>query len=166
MNMNNRFLNFLFACIPGVGLMYNRLIKQGLSILILFMISISLLDFIGLGSLAPILIVPIWFYSFFKTFEVNRRVLSGEFIEDKFLFIENSNIEMKADSTKILGIIFIILGGIALVDRVINQFWGYRILRMIRGYLGPIAFIVLGIVILIFSLSRTDSRDISDEEEE
>ncbi|WP_051623703.1 hypothetical protein [Clostridium hydrogeniformans] len=164
MNRNNGFLNFIFACIPGVGLMYNRLIKMGLSILILFMLSINLLDFIGLNDLTTVVIVPLWFYSFFKTFEVNRRILNGEFIEDKFIFVEDSNINIKADSTKVLGVVFIILGGVALLNRTLHEFLDYRMLRIIRGYLGPILFIILGVIILIFSLNKNDNRDISNEE--
>ncbi len=71
----NKFFTFMFSFIPGAAEMYMGFMKQGLSLMALFAVSI-----VGIASGIEILFIPtmilIWFYSFFHA--RNIAALSAE----------------------------------------------------------------------------------------
>lgn len=154
MNRTNTFLNFIFAFIPGVGFMYNGLYKMGISIMILFFIAAGIGDFLIMDTFAAAIMVPLWFYSFFKTFEINRRLLSGEYIEDKFLFTNTQEISFKGNYTRYIGIAFVFIGAYALLRRFAEDFLDFRIMDYVSSYIGPVIFIIIGAWILTKGLSK------------
>lgn len=149
MRVNNRFFNFVFACIPGAGLMYNGLIKVGVEILVAFIAVISIGTFAGMEFMIPIFIIPIWFYSFFKTFEVTRIRERGELLEDKSIIFSEGTLKNELSNNsmiKIVAILFIAIGAIALLNKLLHDF---AIYWEVREYLSPVIFIGIGIYILI-----------------
>lgn len=60
----NRFLTFCAACIPGAGQMYMGFMKMGLSMMLLFAITIMVASWAQLGAVGCIAVVE-WCYSFF-----------------------------------------------------------------------------------------------------
>lgn len=81
-----KFLTFCFSLIPGAGHMYLGFMKQGLSLMIVFWITVFLSIYMNAGALT--LFLPIMFcYSFFDT--INKNSLSDEdfyALEDTYLF--------------------------------------------------------------------------------
>ena len=71
----SKFFTFIFSFIPGAAEMYMGFMRQGLSLMALFMVSI-----VGIASGIEILFIPamilIWFYSFFHA--RNVAALSAE----------------------------------------------------------------------------------------
>lgn len=61
----NRFLTFCTACIPGGGQMYMGFMKMGLSMMLLFAVTIIVSSWTQLGAIGCIAVVE-WFYSFFQ----------------------------------------------------------------------------------------------------
>lgn len=155
MNRNNGFLNFVCACIPGVGLMYNGLIKKGLSILFLFMAVDFLGDTLWLSSISTVILVPLWFYSFFKTYEVNKRLRNGEYIQDEFLFGGDVTGELSGKLNGkyevIFGVLFIAVGALA----ILNRYFGPMVYNL-RRIGGPVIFIVIGLFILYKSFMKDE----------
>lgn len=156
MERNNGFLNFICACIPGVGLMYNGLIKKGISILVLFCGVKFLCNMLWLNSLETLINLPLWFYSFFKTYEVNKRLRNGEYIQDEFLFVGNSidgdlGFRLNGKYELIVGGIFIAIGIIA----ILNRYFGSYIYNLKRIG-GPMIFIGIGAFILYKSFAKED----------
>ena len=82
----NRFWTFLFSLFPGAGEMYMGFMKQGVSLMTLFLGSCVFCAFFQFD--AGLFILPIiWFYSFFHVH--NLKALSDEEfsqVEDDYLF--------------------------------------------------------------------------------
>lgn len=160
-NRRSSFLTFLAALIPGVGYMYLGLIKKGIEILILYSLIKPSLTFIGLHNLVWILQVPIWFYTFFDTFNVARKIDKGEELEDSSFIIskvinKDENGTFKFDTQKLNNNFWITLGwGLILVGilAVINKIFNGSILivfikSIFNLYLIPILFIFAGLYLL------------------
>ena len=111
MNRKNAFIRFIFSLIPGAGEMYMGFMKQGVTLMSLFMGLI----FLGMYLNNPIFMYAlpvIWFYSFFHVH--NLASLSDEEFyaqEDSVLFDWNifGELEQKK-GRKILAWVLILLG--------------------------------------------------------
>ncbi|WP_055669216.1 hypothetical protein [Desnuesiella massiliensis] len=148
MNRNDRFVNFILACIPGVGYMYNGLLLKGLELLGIFIMAPVILDFAALDELTPVIMVPLWFYGFFDTFNVARRREAGEVIQDRGFILGNNrafNGQLQDNSMKFIGILLIILGILSLTNRILRTM---NLMFIVKSYLIPIFFILLGIYII------------------
>lgn len=151
MYRNNGFLNFIFACIPGVGYMYNGLLKKGVEILTIFIAAPILLDLFMLGDLIPLVIVPLWFYSFFSTYNIIRRREAGEVIEDQSVLFGTDKIKLQQGNMKLLGVILILVGAFSIASRILREL---HIWNVIRGYAAPVVFIILGLYILVKNIKE------------
>lgn len=82
----NGFLTFIFSLMPGAGEMYLGFMKQGVSLMTLFLGIFAFCSFFQFD--AGIFIVPVvWFYSFFHVHNLNG--LPDEkfvLVEDDYLF--------------------------------------------------------------------------------
>ena len=80
--LKNGFLTFCCAFIPGAGQMYQGYMKRGLSLILtaclIGMVS-SLLDPVML------LLVVVWMYSFFDTFNLRAQIIADTAPEDDYL---------------------------------------------------------------------------------
>ena len=163
----NSFLNFICACIPGVGFMYNGLIKKGISVLVMFMIALEVPSMLYIHSLQPILALPIWFYSFFTTFDVYKRINNGEYIDDKVIIGEETleNIIISKNFRKVIGVALIVIGAFACMRSISEDFniiphFEYRF----RRYVGPVALIALGFFILMKSKNHEVKKNVEEVE--
>lgn len=162
MNNRNGFLTFIAACIPGVGYMYNGLIKKGVQTLFLYMLIKPVLMFIGLGFLSHLVRVCIWFYTFFDTYSIANRIRCGEYVPDSEFIFKNY-----VDTTKftegnfsynelinkqgwvILGSSLVVLGGISIFNQLFIDYDIYKYIRSyVTQYFIPLLFIAIGILIL------------------
>lgn len=165
----SNFLNFIFACIPGAGYMYNGLLKRGLEVLLGFGFVMLLGDFLHLSILIPAILIPFWFYTFFDTFNVKTRLDHGEYIEDKFILLDNpSNFKISFNklNLKVIGTAFLVIGFISIFNLIINDLVNYlnlninlyRISYTIRSYFMPILCIVFGFYLLRKNKSNKDYK--------
>jgi TM2 domain-containing membrane protein YozV len=114
-------LTYLFSLMPGAGQMYLGFMKQGITIMLAFLLTIATADFFHLNFIFAIVPV-IWCYGFFDT--INKVSLSPEelsLLEDTPPFQD-----LWADGAKAikgnyrwLGIILMGLGGFLLFDNLI-----------------------------------------------
>lgn len=128
----NRFLTFIFACIPGAGQMYYGYMQRGLSLITMF-IACFIVGAI-INPLAALAII-VWMYSFFDTYDLVRHLAAGDPKEDGLLLIGNFDDVKKLipQHTKLVGWGLIGFGVWALYDLLIGN-WVYRILTNVLGY--------------------------------
>ncbi len=179
----NRFLLFCCSLMPGAGEMYLGFMKMGSSIMIGFVLGITLAGFSGLGILTVIPMV-LWFYSFFNA--NNLGSLSDEElnnIEDNYLFIDEDGTNslkalMAGKYRKVIAIVMILVGismlWAVLCDALIDIFgrgwfdkYFYHISHMFRF---NIPRIIIGIVIIWFGVKmilgkKAEIDKLEDKEE-
>ena len=91
----NRFFTFCLSCIPGAGEMYMGFMKTGVSMMLIFGLTIVFAMWLNQGAIAAFGIVE-WFYSFF--YSNHLAALSDEEfeqVEDKYLLGLDNVLEMK-----------------------------------------------------------------------
>ena len=80
--LKNGFLTFCCAFIPGAGQMYQGYMKRGLS-LILTACLIGMVS--SLLNPVLLLLVVVWMYSFFDTFNLRAQIIADTAPEDDYL---------------------------------------------------------------------------------
>ena len=78
-------LHLCFACVPGCGQMSQGYMKRGISQTIMFSVVVFIAVFLEMGVLA-VLVVPLWCYSFFDSYNLRRLLRDGLAPEDEFMF--------------------------------------------------------------------------------
>lgn len=78
-------LHLAFACVPGCGQMYQGYMKRGISQTVITCALVFIAVFLEIGALA-VLIVPLWLYAFFDSFNLRRQAREGLAPEDDYLF--------------------------------------------------------------------------------
>lgn len=159
MQKRSGFLTFLTALIPGVGYMYLGLIKKGIQVLLIFLLVGPFFRLLGLGFLAWIVQITIWFYTFFDTFSVARMLDMGQPIHDTdFIFskyvkdgeypVVDRN-KIGKNLSLIIAITLILLGSFAILNNLLknNQLYG-----IIKNYVStlfiPVLLVLAGIYLL------------------
>ena len=117
--MKNGFLTLICAFCPGAGQMYQGYMKRGLSLISFFCLGIVL------GSIFdPLiaLILIVWMYSFFDTFNLRAQLGAGTAPADDYLVHFNPKDkrlqEFMLDSHKLLGWGLIALGALAAYQNI------------------------------------------------
>lgn len=76
---------FITSCIPGCGQMHQGYMKRGLSLLTAFCGLFFLAVFLELGALT-VLMLPLWLYSFFDSYNLRSQIADGTPEPDVYLF--------------------------------------------------------------------------------
>ena len=85
MRLIRGFFHLCFAAVPGCGQMCQGYMKRGISQTIIFFVLVFIVVFLELGALM-LLILPLWVYSFFDSFNLRRQLREGLAPEDEFMF--------------------------------------------------------------------------------
>ena len=85
MKRKHGFLLFLTSCIPGCGEMYQGYMKRGMSILTIFCGIFALAVFLEIGALA-VLMLPVWLFSFFDSYNLRAQAEADAAPPDGYLF--------------------------------------------------------------------------------
>ena len=85
MKRKHGLLLFIAACIPGCGEMYQGYMKRGMSILTVFCGIFALAVFLEIGALA-VLMLPVWLFSFFDSYNLRTQLEVGTAEADAYLF--------------------------------------------------------------------------------
>ncbi len=170
MKNENTFLTFVLAMIPGAGMMYLGAMRLGTLIMFTFCAVIWLASVTSF-SLMTLILPVIWFYAFFKTFQLKNMDEDGRLSEEKRLIsVSGKNTDgLKALFNKRhlwLGILLCLVGLWLTIDSVILPILGeyginiaYPIYHRIPDMFVSLALIVLG-VMLVRGRKKSDNGEI------
>ncbi|WP_304942355.1 hypothetical protein [Vallitalea guaymasensis] len=141
----NRFWAFVFSLIPGAGRMYLGFMEQGLFMMAIFFGIIAVSSMMFYSSLLPIVLLVVWFYSFFDTYHLKKKIDNNEVIIDKPIF----NFKIKKSYTA-YGMI--VLGSVILINELIVKLYIHRLTYAQRRAIGsitmPLILIIIGLILL------------------
>ena len=125
MRLIRAILFFTFSCIPGCGQMHQGYMKRGISQTILCCGVLAVAVFLEIGALA-ILLVPLWLYSFFDSYNLRRQRMDGTEDEDTYLFgmsdLDSRRLsELFSKRHSLIGWTLVLLGLYALYRTVMGQ---------------------------------------------
>ncbi len=145
-NVRGTLLTFLLSLLPGAGYMYLGLMNRGLQTMILFFGTIFLAEMTHIGSLVPLVLPVLIFYSVFDTLQLSRR-MQYEAVEDRPLIDLGGNINWQ----NYLGYGLVALGLLALINNFIPYLFNFDITRRL---ISPLIIIAIGSLILYRNLKR------------
>jgi len=156
-NNNNQkrhsaFWATIFSFIPGAGHMYLGIMDRGLQLMLAFFGIIIITNLFYSAEFLSILTVIVWFYSFFDCFHIRKKIERGEDVVGEHIF----NFDFKKVNTNQVGIGFVALGGIVLLNEIFSQLLyasnriqiSTEVLRTLRNLTFPVVLIVIGFIIL------------------
>ena len=118
--LKNGFLTFCCAFVPGAGQMYQGYMKRGLS-LILTACCIGMVS--SLLNPVLLLLVVVWMYSFFDTFNLRAQIIADTAPEDDYLIHFDPRDKRLArallDSHKLVGWALIAFGALIAYENII-----------------------------------------------
>lgn len=159
MGKRNGFLTFLTALVPGIGYMYLGLLKKGIQFFALYILITPVFRILGISILAWLVKLPIWFYTFFDTFNVASKLDRGEHVEDTdYIFDKLNNgsydIRFKTDKKFIITIAWILIavGILAIFNTYFSGTPLYNYIKVeMAKYIFPSLLILGGIFVLLRS---------------
>ena len=135
--LKNGFLTFCCAFIPGAGQMYQGYMKRGLS-LILTACLIGMVS--SLLNPVMLLLVVVWMYSFFDTFNLRAQIIADTAPEDDYLVHFDPRDKRLArallDSHKLVGWLLIAFGALIAYQNLIMNTLGDLVYRW--GHSSPV----------------------------
>ena len=135
MKRKHGFLLFLTSCIPGCGEMYQGYMKRGMSILTIFCGIFALAVLLEIGALA-VLMLPVWLFSFFDSYNLRAQTEADATPADAYLFgLSDMDSRRMNDLLRkrhsLVGWGLVLLGVYVLFETVVG-----RLLNIICEYLG------------------------------
>ena len=135
MKRKHGFLLFLTSCIPGCGEMYQGYMKRGMSILTIFCGIFALAVFLEIGALA-VLMLPVWLFSFFDSYNLRAQTEADATPADAYLFCLSDMDSRRMNDLlrkrhSLVGWGLVLLGVYVLFETVVG-----RLLNIICEYLG------------------------------
>lgn len=110
-NQKNRFWTFCFSLVPGAGEMYLGLYKQGISLMIAFILLLVVPAMLTVSPLCLFAII-IWFYSFLHTHNLRAMPLE-EFcaLEDDYIWSGvTPSVHWSGKMQKLVALVLVVLG--------------------------------------------------------
>ena len=135
MKRKHGFLLFLTSCIPGCGEMYQGYMKRGMSILTIFCGIFALAVLLEIGALA-VLMLPVWLFSFFDSYNLRAQTEADATPADAYLFCLSDMDSRRMNDLlrkrhSLVGWGLVLLGVYVLFETVVG-----RLLNIICEYLG------------------------------
>lgn len=158
----NGLLLFGSALVPGAGYMYMGLTRKGLEAMFLFFGCIAVASFVQMDELGALLAIPLWFYFFFDTYAVRRRLEEGIEVEDLGILDNFSDLvdDIEAKKYFYIGIALVVIGGIALLQHLTADLSAWVIFdRYVRQYLPSVVLIGIGAYMLFCYRRRTGKAE-------
>ena len=159
MQKRNNLLTFLAALVPGVGYMSLGLVKKGVQILVIFLLIGPVCKVLGLSFLGELIKIPLWFYTFFDTFNIASRMDRGEIVNDSdFIFkkyTEPGSVSsaVKTDSKSLWMVLAWVLIGAGVLAIINQMFNGSEVYGMIKSYISmyfiPVLLVIAGLYMLL-----------------
>ncbi|MGC7872941.1 hypothetical protein ACPUYX_15620 [Desulfosporosinus sp. SYSU MS00001] len=155
-SFTQKFLFFCSSLIPGAAHMQMGLMRRGLQLMILALGVCVIADYINLDFFIPLIVIPTWFFSFFESHSLKRRMTEGQLLCDHDLFEQQMfDYSLLFKNRRILGIIITVLGFLSLLRVIENSYlvrllfrnWDYY--YMLKSCLIPILLILSGIYLIV-----------------
>ncbi len=146
------FAFFCFAVIPGAAQMYMNLFKRGFQLMFGFIASIVLFSYMNTEGMMALIIIPTWFFSFFDSYSIRKRLRRGEVVEDNTIFDYNILKENIVGNKNIVGIVMLVLGVLgvanAFENSVLKSIFGGNLYWSIKRSILPLGLVLAGVYIL------------------
>lgn len=149
-----KFLFFCFSLIPGAAHMHMGLFRRGFQFMLLTFGGISLISFMGLDFLIPLVLIPTWFFSFFESYHLRNQLEKGQIPNDLDL-ISHQVLDYSTllKNRRLVGAAICAIGFLSLMrelDRssLLDRLFGNHY-YLLRGSLFPLCLILGGIYLII-----------------
>lgn len=152
----NKFFTFIFSFMPGAAEMYMGFMKQGVSLMGLFFLSIVIPDLLRVSNIDLLGVVLVWFVSFFhaRNLATAREEVFYE-LQDEFIwesFTTHRNIQISNPTLrKWLAGILIVFGVIMLWNNfssIIYTFIPDRVWEYVYPIMDKIPQVVIALIII------------------
>ncbi len=160
------FAFFCFALMPGAAYMYMNLFRRGFQLMFTTIAAIVVVSYVNIEALIPLIIIPTWFFNFFDSYYIRRKLRNGEFVEDTLVY----DYSLVFGYRKYFGAGMLVLGIIGLTNAWehynIVQFFGERFSNFfwsVKRSIVPLMLILIGVGILRRSKKNAESES-SDTE--
>lgn len=164
-NQKNRFWTFCLSLIPGAGEMYFGLYREGVSLMLLFILLFALPLTLEMGAFA-LLSVIVWFYSFLHTHNLRAMPLD-EFCQlDDHYFWEGIDLNFRWDNKyrNIVAIALIVIGAFLLWDNLFSWI-GYWLPGFFRSLIYRLPRVIIGLLIIVLGLRLISGKKREMEQE-
>jgi hypothetical protein len=145
------FIFFCFAVIPGAAQMYMNLFRRGFQLMVTFIGGVTLISYLNIESFIPLVLFPIWFFAFFDSYAIRRRLKKGEAVEDVEVYEYSIFIKYK----KYTGIAMLVLGTLGILNAfdhtALKYIFGGNLYWSIKRSIIPLVLVLAG----IYTLTRT-----------
>jgi len=167
-SFSEKFLFFCFSLIPGAAHMNMGLFRRGLQLMIIVFGGVSLISFIGLDFLIPLVLIPAWFFSFFESYHLRRQQEKGQAISDDDLFDRQLfDYTPLLKNSRLIGSTIVVVGVFSLMQQLERYSFFNRIFGdwtfLIRNSLIPLCLILGGIYLI--AKAKQPTKTISDTSE-
>ncbi|HYE81609.1 MAG TPA: B-box zinc finger protein [Clostridia bacterium] len=158
------FAFFCFACVPGAAQMYMNLFKRGFQLMFGFIGSIVLFSYVNTEGMIPLVIIPVWFFSFFDSYAVRRRLRRGEVVEDVTII----DYDILFSHKKVTGMVMLVLGILGVANAfehsVMRDIFGGQLYWAVKRSIVPIALVLAGVYVLGKSKkTNAEEQDTEDD---
>ncbi len=130
MNRKQGFLFFISSCMPGCGQMHQGYMKRGVSVMTLAIVVFLLAMLLNISELFVVLI-PVWLFSFFDSYNLRTRLELETAPADDWLVDLSQLSGLGGRFPVLLGWILVLTGLYVLLDTVLSQ-----VLLFLADYLG------------------------------
>ncbi len=153
---------FCFAVVPGAAQMYMGLFKRGFQLMFGFISAIVLFSYLNTEGMMLLIIIPTWFFSFFDSYAIRRRIRKGEEVGDTVIF----DYDILIGNKRIVGMAMLLLGILGVVNAfehsVIQHIFGGNLYWSIKRSIMPIALIGAGVYMLSKSKKKEEAKNTED----
>lgn len=164
-------LFFCYSLIPGAAHMSLGLFRRGLQLMILTFGIFSISIYINLDFIIPIVIIPTWFFSFFESHLLKRKLEKGQIISDEDLFDRQLfDYTVLLRNRRLIGICIILLGCFSLLKTLENGYnWIFSSVLgnyyyLLRGSFVPVLLILGGIYLILKAKQAPKDKPLISED--
>ena len=142
--------------------MYMGLFKRGFQLMFGFISAIVLFSYLNTEGMMLLIIIPTWFFSFFDSYAIRRRIRKGEEVGDTVIF----DYDILIGNKRIVGMAMLLLGILGVVNAfehsVIQHIFGGNLYWSIKRSIMPIALIGAGVYMLSKSKKKEEAKNTED----
>lgn len=164
-----RLLFLCYSLIPGAAHMNLGLFRRGIQLMIVTFGGIALINFIGLEFLIPFIVIPAWFFSFFESHHLRKRVENGQTILDQDLFDRQLfDYTPFLKNPRLIGSAIIVIGILSLLRQIDRYsflprlFGNWNYYSFLRESFIPV-LLILGGIYLVFKATRSQPSLVKSE---
>lgn len=156
----NGFFTFIFSFMPGAAEMYMGFLKQGASLMAIFLLGLAFPNFLGIYGFNFVIGVLVWFYGFFHArnlakqrdeifYELKDAYIWEEFLPEKTVRVTSPTVR------KWTATILIIVGTIVLwknFSNIIYNFIPEKIWDYVYPVMEKVPQVVIGVIIIAIGI--------------